>query len=82
MIDFLRRDDSLGKLNHQLMELKILYEKDVTKILYMQYKGVWPVSNRDFVNIAVAHKVSEEKIYIGTKAFNYPYPEVNGVVRG
>lgn len=40
----------------------------------MQYKGVWPVANRDFVNIAVAHKVSEDKIYIGTKAFNYAYP--------
>lgn len=40
----------------------------------MQYKGVWPVANRDFVNIATAHKASEEKIYIGTKMFNYPHP--------
>lgn len=74
VIEFLRKEDSLGKLNWQLCEIKVLYEKDVTKIVYMQYKGVWPVVNRDFVNVAVAHQMSEDKIYIGTKAFDYHYP--------
>jgi hypothetical protein len=48
----------------------------------MQYKGIWPVSNRDFVNVSVHLKESDSKIYIGTKACNFPHPEVKGVVRG
>lgn len=49
----------------------------------MQYKGVWPVvSNRDFVNVSKKIIESDSKIYIGTKACSYPYPEQKGVVRG
>ena len=70
-------------MNQQLIEIKVLKEKvDVYKVHYMQYRGLWPVANRDFVNIAVPFKESEDKIYIGTKACDYPYPEQKGVVRG
>ena len=48
----------------------------------MKYKGIWPVSDRDFVNVGVKLRESDSKMYIGTKACNYPYPEVKGVVRG
>lgn len=48
----------------------------------MYYKGVWPVAGRDFVNLAVPFLENENKIYIGTKACDYPYPEKKGVVRG
>ena len=75
IIDFLKQDDTLGKLNHQLIELKVLYQKDeVTKLIYMQYSGVWPVYNRDFVNVVVAHRVNEDKVIIGTKAFDHHVP--------
>ena len=48
----------------------------------MQYKGIWPVSNRDFVNVSVKHRESQSKIYIGTKACGFPHPDVKDVVRG
>ncbi len=35
------------------LEVKVLYEvKDVFKVNYMQYKGIWPVAHRDFVNVS------------------------------
>ena len=62
-------------MNWQLIEIKVLLEKENEfKVHYMQYKGIWPVWNRDFVNLAVPFKESEEKIYIGTKVTDYPYP--------
>ena len=70
-------------MNSQIVEMKVLYEKkDVFKVNYQQYKGIWPVANRDFVNVGIAVRESDTKIYIGTKACNYPHPEVNKVVRG
>jgi hypothetical protein len=57
-------------------------KKDLFKVNYQQYKGIWPVANRDFVSVAVKVRESESKMYIGTKACKFPYPEVKGVVRG
>jgi hypothetical protein len=48
----------------------------------MQYKGIWPVSGRDFVNVAQIFRVSDSKVYIGTKACDFPYANVKGYVRG
>ena len=70
------------KRNPMLVEIKVLEEKlNVYKVHYMNYKGVWPVAGRDFVNLAVPYLENENKIYIGTKAYDYPYPEKKGVVR-
>jgi hypothetical protein len=83
VFEFLHKEESLGKINSQIIEIKVLYErKDVFKVNYQQYKGIWPVANRDFVSVGIEHKESPEKIYIGTKECNYPYPETKGVVRG
>lgn len=48
----------------------------------MEYRGVWPVAGRDFINVAIGFIESENKVYIGTKAFDYPYPQNNKLVRG
>ena len=49
----------------------------------MEYKGMWPVvANRDFVNVAVGYEETKDKVYIGTKASDYPCPQKKGVVRG
>jgi len=50
------------------------------RVLYMEYKGQWPVSNRDFVT--VSKRIPEgDKYYIGTQSCNYPHGEINGIVR-
>lgn len=88
VIDFLNKEESLAKINPMLVEIKVLYQKnnekgeDIFRVNYQQYKGIWPVSNRDFVSVAVKFRESADKKYIGTKACNYPHPEVKGVVRG
>lgn len=49
----------------------------------MRFKGIWPVVDRDFVSIAHAERINEDKVYVGTKSIDYfPCPEVGGVVRG
>ena len=81
--EFLYKEESLAKMNSQIIEIKVLYEKkDVFKVNYQQYKGIWPVANRDFVSVGIIVRESDKKIYIGTKGCNYPHPEVNKVVRG
>ena len=88
VVEFLGKEESLGKLNPMIVEIKVLHLKsdekgeDLFRVNYQQYKGIWPVANRDFVSVAVKHRESEDKMYIGTKACNYPHPEVKGVVRG
>lgn len=70
------------KLNPQLKEIKALYEvKDSFRVNYMQYHGIWPVANRDFVNVGKKVK-NEDRCLIATKQCQYPYPEEKKVVRG
>lgn len=83
VITFLEKEESLAKINSQLLEIKVLYEKEgVFKVNYMKYKGQWPVDDRDFVNVGVKLRESDSKMYIGTKACDFPYPAVKGAVRG
>ena len=83
VIKFLEQEESLGKINPMLLEIKTLLNNEgVYKIIYMEYKGIWPVSNRDFVNVSVKKRESEGKMYIGTKSMDYPHPAKEGTVRG
>lgn len=50
------------------------------RVIHMEYKGQWPVSNRDFVTLSTRHREGD-KYYIATQSCNYPYAEVNGIVR-
>ena len=52
--DFLRKEDTLPKLNNQILEFKLLHEKkDVYQINYQLYNAPWPVSKRDFVSVGI-----------------------------
>lgn len=48
----------------------------------MRYSAPWPVSHRDFVSVAYRAIESKDKMYLGSKSCNYPYPEEKKVVRG
>jgi hypothetical protein len=48
----------------------------------MQYSAPWPVSYRDFVSVSFKVQESKDKVYLGSKSCNYPYPEEKKVVRG
>lgn len=78
---FLDQEATLKKLNPQLLEIKVLEGNDNYRINYQQYKGIWPVDNREFVSSSTKEKNSD-KIYIATCACQFPYPESKGVVRG
>lgn len=47
----------MKELNSQLREISTLHKfmdgKNQCRVNYMRYKGVWPVQDRDFVNISV-----------------------------
>lgn len=53
VIEFLDKEDSLKIINNMLTEIKVLkvVEGDF-RINYMRYKGIWPVDDRDFVNVS------------------------------
>jgi hypothetical protein len=81
VFEFLDKEDSLKKINSMLLEIKVLESHTDYRINYMQYKGIWPVDNREFINVS-AKEVNPDKIYIATTACAFPYPESKGVVRG
>ncbi len=65
-----------------LLQIKVLKQKeDAYRVNYMEYKGIWPVDNRDFVNVS-AKEVGDSKIYISTIGCDFPYPQAKGIVRG
>jgi hypothetical protein len=78
---FLDQEDTLKKINPMLLEIKVLEVHEDYRINYMKYKGIWPVDDRDFVNVASKEK-SSDKIYIATSACQYPYPVPKSTVRG
>lgn len=80
IIDFLNKNASLGKLNDALVNFAVLHEQAEFRVFTMEYKAVWPVSNRDFVCVSL-RKHQGDAFYIATQSCNFPYPEKNGVVR-
>lgn len=78
---FLDQEASLKKLNPMVLEIKVLEAHENYRINYQQYKGIWPVDNREFISTSAKEK-SADKIYIATTACQFPYPESKGVVRG
>lgn len=68
------QEASLKKINPMLLEIKVLYNvEDKFRVNYMLYKGIWPVDNRDFVNVGGKLRESDNKIYIATAACNFPH---------
>lgn len=66
-----------------LLEIKVLKElHGKYRVNYMQYKGIWPVDNREFINVSGKLRENENKMYIATAACEFPHPESKGVVRG
>jgi hypothetical protein len=49
-------------------------------INYIRFKGIGPVSDRDFVLIEQQIR-NENTFYVVTRSCDYSYPEVKGVVR-
>lgn len=46
----------------------------------MRYSGIWPVEDRDLVNVSLKEK-GAEVCYIATQACGFPYPKENKVTR-
>ena len=82
VIEFLDQEDSLKKINPMLLEIKVLQvEEGKYRVNYMQYKGIWPVDNREFINSSAKSREGD-KMYIATAHCDFPYPASKGVVRG
>lgn len=62
------------------IEARYLLKDEDFSIAYLQFKAVWPVSNRDFVMLNRKF-VDGNKTYYVNRSVNYNVPEVNGVVR-
>lgn len=83
VITFLEKEESLKLINPMLLEIKSLHVVDNKfRVNYMQYKGIWPVDNRDFVNVSAKEWEGDNIFFIATTACSFPYPEAKSVVRG
>lgn len=81
VFEYLEQETTLKKVSPMLLEIKVLEAHDDYRINYMQYKGIWPVDNREFISVSAKEK-TPEKVYIATCACPYEYPASKGVVRG
>jgi hypothetical protein len=82
VLAFFDLPDPTPRINEMCVKYQILYKdpKDAFKVIYMEMKATWPVSNRDFVLVS-ARSTEGDVVFMGTKSCSYPHPEVNGVVR-
>lgn len=72
-------------LDPQMIEFKELLNvvkdpKETINVTYIRFKGIGPISDRDFV-LAEKYVWTENKFYAISSSCNYPFPEVKGVVR-
>lgn len=65
-----------------LVKMELLYEdkEKSLKVVHMEYKATWPVSNRDFVSVSIRQE-GEGVYYIASCSCSYPQAEVKDVVR-
>lgn len=82
VMEFFNLPDATPRINEMCVKYEILYRdpNDAYKIIYMEMKAQWPVSNRDFVLVS-SRKKEGNAMYLATKSCNYPKPEANGIVR-
>jgi hypothetical protein len=60
------------KINEMCVNMEILHEEEGKyRIIHMEYKGTWPVANRDFVVVGTRRR-DEDTFYIATRSTNYP----------
>lgn len=80
----LASEDMLKAINPQLKEIQVLHKINIdgkeARVNYMRYHGIWPVEDRDLVNVAMKEK-SDDVCWIATQACNFPYPKQNKVTR-
>ena len=50
------------------------------RVNYMRYHGIWPVEDRDLVNIATKVE-GPDLCYIANKVCSYPYPKQEKATR-
>ena len=77
-------EESLKVINPQLKEIQVLHTLNINgkeaKVNYMRYAGIWPVEDRDLVNIGIKLKGDEECL-IATQHCDYPRPLEKKVTR-
>ena len=67
----------MGELNPLLGKMEQLENFNTrhghhAKVHYMRYKGIWPVQDRDFVNVSVI-QLAKDITYIASMGSQYPY---------
>jgi hypothetical protein len=84
LFEQLSKEESLKVVNPQLLEIKVLHKVEINgreaRVNYMKYQGMWPVEDRDLVNIGIK-EMGDKICWIATQACQFPYPKQNKVTR-
>ena len=58
VIEFFNSADYGKKINEALVNFEYLYKdpEDKFRVAHMEYKGTWPIANRDFVTFSIRHQ--------------------------
>lgn len=71
----MNKEDFYFKINDNCIEHKILHKiHGKLKIVYTQLKLVWPIDNRELVQIFTKVEESPNKVYLVNQSVNYAYP--------
>jgi len=82
--EFISAEGCLKKLNDKMVDYKCIknFEDKSGRVVYMEYKGVWPVANRDFVNVGMHIKEEDGTFYMPSRHCEFGIAEKKGIVRG
>ena len=77
-------EENLKKINPQLKEIQVLHSLEIdgreARVNHMTYHGIWPVEDRDLINVATKEE-GEEICWIANKVCSYQHPNQNKTTR-
>ena len=72
--EFLKKDTTLKILNDQLKDIKTIYDSGDIQVVHQHYKGIWPVSDRDFVAVNGSDESQADVKYLSAESCAYDFP--------
>ena len=81
VVDFILDPNCIKYIDKMLERNELLHSEEGIEISYLKYKGMFPVSARDFVILTMDKQVSEGRYIFASTSVKYKKGEESGVVR-
>jgi hypothetical protein len=78
--DYMGQDDTLLKIAPMAIQMLKVEQGDNYEINYTQYRGIWPLDNREYVTVKATEE-ADNKFYITSRSVDYSFVPPKPAVR-